>query len=77
MNVKCKLWDKQQHIVSLIESLKQCPHTDIIYIDDLYTDYTNKKTTHLVVSKQYFEKYIRFNLTEYIVYDSFVDFRHL
>ena len=74
MNVKCKLWNKQQHIVSLIDSYKQCPPSDIISIDDLYTDYTNTIKSHLVVSKQYFEKYIRFNLTEYIVYDSFVNF---
>ena len=77
MNVKCKLWNKQQSIVTLIESLKQCPPTDIISMDDLYTEYTNKINSHLAVSKQYFEKYIRFNLTEYIVYDSFIDFRHL
>ena len=75
MNVKCKLWDKRSQIVTLIEGLKQNPPKEIISIDDLYTDYTNKKTTHLIVSKQYFEQYIRFNLTEYIIYDSFVDFR--
>lgn len=77
MNVKCKLWDKQKQIVVLVENLKQHPPTDIISIDDLYTDYTNKNKSHMIVSKQYFEKYIQSNLAEYIVYDSFVDFRHL
>jgi hypothetical protein len=77
LNVKCKLWDKQKQIVILIDSFKQCPPTYIISIDELYTNYTNKNKSQLIVSKQYFEKYIRFNLTEYIVFDSFVDFRYL
>ena len=62
-------------ILKLVDAFKNCPPTDIISIDDLYTNYTNKNKSQMVVSKQYFEKYIRFNLTEYIVYDSFVDFR--
>lgn len=77
VNVECKLWNKQTGIISLLETYKHNPLVDIVSIDDLYSEYTNKTTGKLIVSKQYFEKYIQRTLSKYIVYETFIDFQQM
>lgn len=77
LNVECKLWNKQTGIISLLDTYKNNPSLDIVSIDDLYTEYTNKTKGRLIVSKQYFETYIKRTLSNVIVYDTFIDFQQM
>lgn len=77
LNVECRLWNKQTGIVRLLDSYKQNPNVDIVSIDDLYSEYTNKTSGKLIVSKQYFEKYIQRTLSNVIVYETFIDFQQM
>jgi hypothetical protein len=76
LRIQCKLWNKHEGIIHVINHCKEnpTPKSDIISIDDLYTEYIALTTGKLIVSKQYFEKYIRNNLKELIVYETFIDF---
>jgi hypothetical protein len=76
LRTQCKLWNKHEGIINVINHCKEnpTPNSDIISIDDLYVEYIALTSGKLVVSKQYFEKYIRNNLKELIVYETFIDF---
>ena len=74
LRTQCKLWNKPEGIINVINYCKENPKSDIISIDDLYVEYIALTSGKLVVSKQYFEKYIRLNLKENIVYETFIDF---
>lgn len=74
LRTQCKLWNKSEGIINVINYYKNPPKSDIISIDDLYVEYIALTTGKLIVSKQYFEKYIRLNLKEFIVYETFIDF---
>lgn len=73
LKIQCKLWDKREGILHIISHYKETP-TDIISIDDLYTEYVSRALGKLIASKEYFEKYVRLHLKEFIVYETFVDF---
>lgn len=84
LNIKCSLWSKHEDIHYFLEAYKHSmlnnELTDIISIDDLYQSYkleinaksVIEKKTYLIVSKQFFEKYITNQLSEYIKFDKFV-----
>jgi hypothetical protein len=74
LRTQCKLWNKTEGILNVINHYKESPKSDIISIDDLYVEYIALTSGKLVVSKQYFEKYVRNNLKEFIVYETFIDF---
>ena len=86
-NIKCNLWYKYDDINDFLQSYK-CylvdaglnPNTDLISFDDLYIAYKmhfNAKAKvdqkmYPIVSKQFFEKCILSQLTEYIKFEKFV-----
>lgn len=87
INIKCNLWDKNEDVNEFLESYKLNivnmginPISDIISFDDLYQlykNYINAKTIvnqkiNLIVSKQFFEKHITNQLSEFIKFDKFV-----
>ena len=74
LRTHCKLWDKSDGIVRTITHCREFPKSNIISIDDLYTEYIALTTGKLIVSKQYFEKYIRIHLKDDVVYETFIDF---
>ena len=84
-NIKCLLWDKCDDIKDSLTKYqldnKNNEIIDLISIDDLYLHYhlfCNLKTNNnLIVSKSFFEKYIQFNLKEFIIYEKFVDLKWL
>ena len=74
LRTECKLWNKQEGILNTIVKCKDTHKSEIISIDDLYTEYTANPYGKLIASKQYFEKYIRLILNEFIVYETFLQF---
>ena len=86
-NIKCNLWSKHDEITTFLDDYKfnlvnigLNPTADIISFDDLYQsykNYVNAKSTieqkfNLIVSKHFFEKYIRNQLSEFIKFEKFV-----
>ena len=76
LGIECDLWNKQTDIQELIEWYKQNKPVDIVSIDEMYEKYTARLsgTEKRISSKRYFEKYIRSELKEYIVYETFFQF---
>lgn len=80
LNVTCNLWDKNNDINKSFEYIKEQIKNDIklalISFDDAYNyyyKYCNINSLKYIVSKRYFEKYLYFKLTDYIVYDKFIE----
>ena len=85
-NIKCNLWNKQDDINDFLKSyksevLKTKSTNELIPLDDMYQNYKNyykakglvDQNNYLIVSKQFFEKYITNQLSSYIQYDKFVN----
>ena len=81
-NIKCNLWSKQDDINDFLNSLKTNKNIvlDLISFDDLYQGYKAyfkakgilEQKSFLIVSKQYFEKYLVHQLQPYIKFEKFV-----
>jgi len=84
INIKCNLWIKCDDINDFLKQFKAAKKEaitqDLISFDDLYQfykDFVNaqciiEKKVVLIVSKQFFEKYITNKLEPYIEFDKFV-----
>ena len=81
LNVSCILWDKNGEIEQSFDYIKTQIKNNhemlsLISFDDAYNHYykyCNVNSHKLVVSKRYFEKYLYFKLTDYIVYEKFIE----
>ena len=80
MNISCILWDKNKDIVDsfdfIKEQIKQNQMLALISFDDAYNyyyKYCNSKSHKFIVSKRFFEKFIYHTLSDYIVYDKFIE----
>jgi len=83
INIKCNLWIKCEDINDFLKQFKvgkKDVAQSLISLDDMYQEYKifvnangiiEKKAT-LIVSKQFFEKYITNKLAAYIEFDKFV-----
>jgi hypothetical protein len=86
-NIKCNLWSKNDDVNEFLQDYKfnlvnmgLNPNIDIISFDDLYQSYKNYITAksvvvqkvNLIVSKQFFEKYLTNQLQEFIKFEKFV-----
>jgi hypothetical protein len=86
-NIKCNLWSKNDDVNDFLQDYKfnlvnmgLNPNIDIISFDDLYQSYKNYITAksllyqkiNLIVSKQFFEKYLTNQLSEFIKFEKFV-----
>lgn len=85
-NIICDLWIKNEDINAFLlnyyENKTVCKDVEIIPFDDFYVaykEYVNSKKAedkdkinHLIVSKKYFEDFLKNKLTKYIKYDTFV-----
>ena len=86
-NIKCDIWSKHDDVNEFLDSYKSQilkngldPKIEITSFDDLYhlyKNYFNAKTKvdqklYLIVSKQFFEKYLSNQLSEYVIFDKFV-----
>ena len=81
LNVSCCLWNKNDDINNSFEYIKNQIKAEyklaLISFDDAYNYYykycNNIHSQKSIVSKRYFEKYLYFKLSEYIVYDKFIE----
>ena len=82
-NIKCNLWSKQDDIIEFLNSYKSnliITNTDLISFDDLYNGYKTyfkakgaiEQKGYPIVSKQFFEKFLVNQMSEYIHFEKFV-----
>jgi len=83
-NIRCNLWSKQDDIMEFLNSYKSSQQSSIsselISFDDLYNKYKTyfkakgviDQKSYPIVSKQFFEKLLTYQLSEYIHFDKFV-----
>jgi hypothetical protein len=79
LNVISSIWNKSNDIEKSIsyikEQIKENHKLSLISFDDLYgfyNKYCSNNSIKFVVSKRYFEKYLYFKFSEYIVYEKFI-----
>ena len=83
LNVTCLLWNKTadiqnsfEYIIKMVkEQLETEPNLTLISFDHAYNYYYKNckiKDYKFIVSKRYFEKYLYFKLSDFIVYDKFI-----
>ena len=80
LNVSCSLWDKHKDIQTSFQYIKHQIKennlsTMLISFDEAYNYYykfCNINSCSLIVSKRYFEKYLTYKLSEYVVYEKFI-----
>jgi hypothetical protein len=77
LNISCILWDKNKDIADSFDFIKTQIKQDqtlvLISFDDAYKKYCNSKSHKFIVSKRFFEKFICHTLSDYIVYDKFIE----
>jgi hypothetical protein len=81
LNITCLLWDKNNEIEQSFNYIKtqiknNSQVLSLISFDDAYNHYykyCNMNSHKSIVSKRYFEKYLYFKLSEYIVYERFIE----
>ena len=82
-NIRCNMWSKQYDIKKMLDNYKKSHiHVthELISFDDLYHSYRSycratiivEKTVCLIVSKQFFEKYLLYFLHDYVKFDKFI-----
>ena len=79
LNITSTIWNKsvdiQNSIPYIKEQISQNHKLTLISFDDLYNYYQKfcaENSLKFIVSKRYFEKYLYFKFTDYIVYEKFV-----
>jgi hypothetical protein len=80
LNVTCSLWDKINDINVSFEFIKKQIKSEhslaLISFDDVYNYYykfCNSNSFKFIVSKRYFEKYLYYKLSDFIVYEKFIE----
>ncbi len=79
LNIKSSIWNKSSDIDKSIPYIKEQLNTNhnlsLISFDDMYNyyyTYCGNNSIKLIVSKRYFEKYLYYKFTDYIVYEKFM-----
>lgn len=76
LNISCVKWDKKGDIRSALILMKEEYHAKneglLISFDDAYTFYCNLFSSKHIVSKNYFEKYVYQNMSEFVAFDAFI-----
>jgi hypothetical protein len=80
LNISCSLWDKTKHIDNSFcytkDEFKKDYKLQLISFDEVYNyyyKYCKLNSCKLIVSKRYFEKYLYYKVSDYIVYDKFIE----
>ena len=80
LNIECCLWNKNEDINNSFDYIKNQIKIEqkltLISFDDAYNyyyKYCNINTHKSIVSKRYFEKYLYFKLSDYIIYEKFIE----
>jgi len=83
LNIECILWNKIGDINDSFKYIKERLtdyDLDLITLEEIYNIYHEKclsESKKMIVSKRYFEKYLYFKLSDYIVYDKFIEIKSL
>ena len=79
LNVTSSIWNKSNDIENSIlyikEQIKINHNLSLISFDDIYSFYDKhciNNSIKFIVSKRYFEKYLYYNFSDYIVYEKFI-----
>jgi hypothetical protein len=79
LNIVCSLWVKELDIdktfIFIKEELEKNNVLELLSFDELYKyyhKYCSLNSIKMIVSKRYFEKYLNFTFSNYIVYDNFI-----
>jgi len=79
LNIASSIWNKEKDIENSISYIKQQiienHNLSLISFDDIYNYYQKYCTNNsfkFIVSKRYFEKYLYYKFTDYIVYEKFI-----
>lgn len=83
IGIRCILWNKANDILNSFAFIKdkinnQQNNLSLISFSDAYNDYvkyttSNNPSQKFIVSKLYFEKYLKTNMSEHIVHENFID----
>ena len=80
LNVSSSFWNKNEEINKsfnyIKEQIKKESKLGLISLDETYNyyyKYCNLNNHKFIVSKRYFEKYLYFKLSDFIVYEKFID----
>jgi hypothetical protein len=80
LNVTCTFWNKVEDINNSFEYIKEQIKKEhslaLISFDEAYNHYykyCNLSSCKFIVSKRYFEKYLYFKLSDFIVYEKFIE----
>ena len=80
LNLSCSLWDKIADINNSFEYIKEQIKNDytlsLISFDDAYNYYYKycvSNSYKFIISKRFFEKYLYFKLSNYIVHEKFIE----
>jgi len=76
LHTRCKLWNKKQDIINSLKKYKLSSpsveiYTEEVPINELYQFYCGSKN-RFIVSKRYFEKFIKEESQLYIIEDNFI-----
>jgi len=79
LNITSSIWDKISHIEKSLPFIKEQiikeHNLSLICFDDIYNYYKNfyiNNSFKFIVSKRYFEKYLYYKFSDYIVYEKFI-----
>ena len=79
LNITSSIWNKSNDIDNSInyikEQIKVNHKLSLISFDDLYSfyhKYCTNNSIKFIVSKRYFEKYLYYKFSEYVVYEKFI-----
>jgi hypothetical protein len=82
LNVTCSLWNKIEDIensfVYMKEQIKKETNCTLVSFDNAYNYYyknCNLKNYKFISSKRYFEKYLYFKISHFIVYEKFIEIK--
>jgi hypothetical protein len=80
LNVSCSFWNKTEEINKSLNYIKEQITKEsqlaLISFDEAYNyyyKYCNLNNYKFIVSKRYFEKYLYFKLSDFIVYEKFIE----
>ena len=71
-NISCLLWNKPKEIQEAVNSYKENKNISILDLYKYYCSYSKNKDFNYIVTKQYFEKYLREIIPENYLFNEYI-----